>query len=106
MTAIEKSEIPSVKRMIEDVVGCKWSLSVIEMVSRDVKRPGAMVREEDGLTTKVLNQRLVKLTRYGILEKKVFAEVPPRVEYGLTEFGQKFAQLLSQIDALQAQYFN
>lgn len=102
---MEKNAEPTVKRMVEDVVGCKWSLSVIDMVERGVRRPGEMVREEDGLTTKVLNQRLVKLTRYQILEKTIFPEVPPRVEYNLTDFGRDFAKLIGQIDQLQAQYF-
>lgn len=104
MGQLEKNEAPSVKRMMEDVVGCKWSLSVIDMVQRGVRRPGAMVREEDGLTTKVLNQRLSKLTRYRILDKTVFPEVPPRVEYQLTPFGEAFAGVIVQIDQLQEQF--
>ena len=98
----EKSKKPTVKRMIEDVVGCKWSLSVINMVRQGVNRPGAMVREQDGLTTKVLNERLNKLKRYGVLEKEIFPEVPPRVEYRLTEFGVSFTGILDAIDALEA----
>src|SRR5690554_7268265 len=43
-----------------------------------------------GLTAKVLNERLRKLMRYGVIEREVFAEVPPRVEYWLTDFGQRF----------------
>lgn len=103
---MEKTETPSVKRMMEDVVGCKWSLSVIDMVQRGVNRPGAMVREEDGLTTKVLNQRLAKLKRYHILERTVYPEVPPRVEYHLTEFGEAFAQIIKRINDLQSTYFD
>nr|WP_279382452.1 helix-turn-helix domain-containing protein [Acanthopleuribacter pedis] len=91
--------------MIEDVVGCKWSLSVIDMVKRGINRPGAMVREEDGLTTKVLNQRLAKLKRYGVLEKTIFPEVPPRVEYQLTDFGRSFVAILESIEQLQRRHF-
>ncbi|MBO1316987.1 winged helix-turn-helix transcriptional regulator [Acanthopleuribacter pedis] len=102
---VEKTGTPSVKRMIEDVVGCKWSLSVIDMVKRGINRPGAMVREEDGLTTKVLNQRLAKLKRYGVLEKTIFPEVPPRVEYQLTDFGRSFVAILESIEQLQRRHF-
>ncbi|CAM2007943.1 Helix-turn-helix transcriptional regulator [Acanthopleuribacter pedis] len=102
---MEKTGTPSVKRMIEDVVGCKWSLSVIDMVKRGINRPGAMVREEDGLTTKVLNQRLAKLKRYGVLEKTIFPEVPPRVEYQLTDFGRSFVAILESIEQLQRRHF-
>ena len=86
--------------MMEDVIGCKWSLHVIALVRGGVKRPGAMQRQIEGLTAKVLNERLRKLMRYGILSKVSFPEVPPRVEYCLTEFGQRFAKIVDRIEAL------
>jgi DNA-binding HxlR family transcriptional regulator len=54
-----------------------------------------------GLSGKVLNERLAKLVRFGILDKASFAEVPPRVEYRMTVFGNKFSKLLDEVDALQ-----
>lgn len=87
--------------MVEDIVGCKWSLSVLKLVREGVRRPGAMQRAVEGLSTKVLNERLRKLQRYGILEKIAYPEVPPRVEYRLTDFGRRFGQLLDDIDRLQ-----
>ncbi|MBX7062344.1 MAG: helix-turn-helix transcriptional regulator [Pyrinomonadaceae bacterium] len=90
-----------VKRMVENIIRCKWSLSVIDLVKRGVNRPGAMEKSVDGLTTKVLNERLRKLVRFGILDREEFSEVPPRVEYRLTPFGEKFAVLLDSIDGLQ-----
>ncbi len=89
------------KRMVENIIRCKWSLSVIDLVKRGINRPGAMERNVAGLTTKVLNERLRKLVRFGILDRDEFAEVPPRVEYRLTPFGEKFAVLLDAIDGLQ-----
>jgi DNA-binding HxlR family transcriptional regulator len=91
-----------VAAMVEDIVGCKWSLSVLALVRAGVNRPGAMQREVAGLSTKVLNQRLRKLVRFGILQKKSFPEVPPRVEYRLSKFGERFGELLDDIDRLQA----
>lgn len=92
---------PSVKRMVEDVVGCKWSLSVLDLVRRGINRPGAMERAVDGLTTKVLNERLRKLVRFGVLRRSVLAAVPPHVEYSLTEFGCKFVEILAAIESLE-----
>jgi DNA-binding HxlR family transcriptional regulator len=86
---------------VEDIVGCKWSLCVLELVQDGVTRPGAMQRKIRGLTTKVLNERLKKLTRFGILSRQIYAEVPPRVEYELTPFGKRFGRLLDDIRALQ-----
>ena len=89
--------------MVEDIVGCKWSLAVIDLVRRGICRPGAMEHAIDGLSAKVLNERLRKLQRYGILEKASYAEIPPRVEYSLTPFGMKFTGLLDQIRQLDAE---
>jgi DNA-binding HxlR family transcriptional regulator len=101
---LRKKSIAPARRvagMVEDIVGCKWSLTVLDLVSRGVCRPGAMQRSVSGLTPKVLNERLRKLTRFGILDRQVFAEVPPRVEYRLTPFGQRFGRVLEQIAALE-----
>jgi len=87
--------------MVEDIVGCKWSLSVMRLVRAGVKRPGAMQKAVDGLSTKVLNERLRKLQRFGIVEKHSFPEVPPRVEYQLTPFGEQFSVVLDGVDRLQ-----
>ncbi len=90
-----------VKSMVEDIVGCKWSLRVIDLISQGIARPGEMVRSQEGLTTKVLNERLAKMTRYGILEKIQFNELPPRVEYRFTERGKRFLEIVDKIKSLQ-----
>ncbi len=87
--------------MVEDIVGCKWSLAVLGAVRGGIVRPGALEHSIAGLSKKVLNERLAKLVRYGILGKTSYDELPPRVEYGLTPFGAKFCGLLDGIDALQ-----
>jgi DNA-binding HxlR family transcriptional regulator len=89
-------------RMVEDIVGCKWSLTVLGLIAGGVERPGAMQRRVAGLTPKVLNERLRKLLRFGIIERQVYAEVPPRVEYRLTPFGRRFDGVLKEIAALDA----
>jgi DNA-binding HxlR family transcriptional regulator len=92
---------PDVSRFVEDIVGCKWSLAVLRAVRAGVCRPGAMEHAIEGLSKKVLNERLSKLVRFGILEKQAYPELPPRVEYRLTPFGSKFCGVLDGIDALQ-----
>ncbi len=92
---------PTVGQMMESVVGCKWSLSVIDLIRNGVNRPGKMEHAIDGLSAKVLNERLRKLLHFGVIEKRVFAETPPRVEYHLTDFGSRFAVILDAIQVLQ-----
>ena len=93
--------LPSVSRMVEDIVGCKWSLAVLGAVRRGVCRPGALEHSIEGVSKKVLNERLSKLVRLGILDKQAYAELPPRVEYRLTAFGNKFCGVLDSVEALQ-----
>ncbi|RYZ07108.1 MAG: transcriptional regulator [Myxococcales bacterium] len=87
-------------RCLEDVVGCKWSVSVISAVAEGVTRPGAIERHVRGISTKVLTERLRKLTAYGLLVKHSYPEVPPRTEYSLTARGKKLARIIEQLHAL------
>ena len=89
-------------RMVEDIIGCKWSLTVLGLIAAGVSRPGAMQRRVAGLSAKVLNERLRKLLRFGIIERQIHAEVPPRVEYTLSAFGKRFDGVLKEIAALES----
>lgn len=87
-------------RCLEDVIGCKWSVSVLLAAGDGVTRPGAMQRSIPGISTKVLNERLRKLTNYGLLEQHRYAESPPRTEYELTAFGREVIALVARIREL------
>lgn len=93
---------PSVYTKLEDVIGCKWSVSVLHAVREGVTRPGALEREIAGISTKVLSERLRKLTHYGLLKKDVFPEVPPRTEYSLTAAGRRLTDIIGQIQQLDS----
>jgi DNA-binding HxlR family transcriptional regulator len=90
-----------VSAMVESIVGCKWSLAVLACIRRGVNRPGAIERANAGLSTKVLSERLDKMVRFGILDRKAFAEVPPRVEYEFTPFGLRFLAILQAVEELE-----
>ena len=87
-------------RMFETIVGCKWSLHVLGQIRAGVCRPGALERSSSGLSRKVLNQRLQKMLRYGIVQRKVFPVIPPHVEYRLTSFGRRFIKILDAVNKL------
>lgn len=98
--------IPSVYRQLEDVVGCKWSVAVLKAVAANFIRPGELERYIEGISKKVLAERLRKLTDYQLLHKQVYAEVPPRTEYSLTPNGRKLIDIIDQLNALDAQINN
>ena len=89
--------------LLEDVIGCRWTISVLRAVAGGVHRPGALERHIDGISTKVLGDRLRQFTRAGLFERTVFPEIPPRVEYQLTPFGKKFLRLLREVEKLQTE---
>lgn len=88
-------------RMVETIYGCKWSLTVYQLLANGINRPGEMVRSVEGLTTKVLNECLRRNMEFGILERESYDESPPRVEYVVTAFGRKFIRILDELEALQ-----
>lgn len=92
----------STYRKLEDVVGCKWSVSVLLAIGDGINRPGALEKYIDGISTKVLSERLRKLTAYRLLEKQSYPEVPPRTEYALTPSGKELIKIVSQIHNLDA----
>ena len=89
--------------LLEDVIGCRWSISVLFAVAKGVSRPSAIECEIKGISTKVLNDRLRRFNRAGIFERIQHPEIPPRVEYRLTSFGRKFTKLLKELEKLQAE---
>ncbi len=98
---IQKTAPVEGARMVETIFGCKWSLTVYQLLANGINRPGEMVRSVDGLSTKVLNECLRRNMQFGILEKVSYAEIPPRVEYVVTDFGKQFMTTVEQIESLQ-----
>lgn len=87
--------------LLEDVLGCRWTISVLRAVTGGVRRPGALERHIEGISAKVLSDRLKQFTKAGLFERVAFPEIPPRVEYHLTDFGKKFGRLLREVERLQ-----
>ncbi len=101
---IERKRAPQQSaQMVETIYGCKWSLTVYQLLQDGINRPGAMVRTVEGLSTKVLNDCLRKNVEFGILEKQTYPEVPPRVEYVVTPLGKKFLGILDSLEELQGE---
>ena len=103
MKTNQLSKTVSAAEMVEYIVGCKWSIRILILIRQGVNRPGAIARSIDGLTTKVQNDCLNKMVSFNILEKTAYPEVPPRVEYNLTQFGQRFTIILDAIAQLQCE---
>ncbi|MFI7237067.1 winged helix-turn-helix transcriptional regulator [Streptomyces cyaneofuscatus] len=74
-------------RLAIEIITTKWAAVVLFALSRGPCRHGELVDLVGGVSRKVLTQTLRKLQGYGLVERRAYAEAPPRVEYSLTELG-------------------
>jgi len=84
-------------RMVLDRIADKWTVLAIGALATETKRFGQLKRELDGVSQKMLTQTLRGLERDGIVHRKVYATVPPKVEYSLTELGLTLVDLVNTV---------
>jgi DNA-binding HxlR family transcriptional regulator len=86
------------------VVGGAWKMTTVKHLSQRVHRFGELRRAVGPVTPRVLTRQLRELEQDGIVERHVYAEVPPRVEYSLTPLGKTLSNLVEQLDDWGARY--
>lgn len=79
------------------LIADKWTLLIIMSLLQGTKRNSEIQKQVQDITPKMLSQTLKTLMRYGMIERKVFPEVPPRVEYTLTPFGESLSKPLAAL---------
>lgn len=80
-------------RDLLDLIGDKWSILIVCCLQQGPVRTGALMRQVGGISQKMLTQTLRELETNGFVERISYPEVPPRVEYRLTELGISFSEL-------------
>lgn len=86
------------------VFGGAWKMTAIKYLHRRPHRFSELQRAIGPVTSRVLTRQLRELETDGIINRKVYAEVPPRVEYSLTELGESLGGLVDQVDAWGQRY--
>lgn len=81
-----------------NAISGKWKVPIVWRINAGEKRPSEMLRGIAKVDRRVLNQHLKEMERDGILTKKIFNELPPRVEYSLTPLGEKLVEVLWQLN--------
>jgi DNA-binding HxlR family transcriptional regulator len=77
----------------------KWTIPVLHALARGTRRTGELRRELAGVSQKMLTQTLRSLEHHGLIDRRVYAEVPPRVEYRLTPMGESLNEPLAVVCA-------
>lgn len=76
----------------------KWKIPIVWQINEGKKRPSEFLRGIANVDRRVLNKQLNEMIEDGILTKESFNELPPRVEYSLTEIGEKLVEILWQLN--------
>ena len=104
VAAVQESPVATQEQVVcpvaktAEIISGKWTLLIIRDLTTGTKRFSELERSLVGISPKTLSERLSSLEREGVVHRRTFAEVPPRVEYTLTEKGQALAQV---IDAMR-----
>lgn len=86
------SQCPS--RLVLDRIADKWTTIVIQLLAKKTMRYAELHREIGGISQKMLTQTLRSLERDGLVQRKVYPVVPPRVEYSLSRLGRTLIEPL------------
>ncbi len=105
LTRSNKASVPSAKDYANcglaktlKIIGSKWTLMILYSLFEGTKRFGEL-QDSLGLSPRTLALRLQQLEQDGIITKKAYAEVPPRVEYSLTEKGRSLHKVIKDLSA-------
>ncbi|MDZ7626026.1 MAG: helix-turn-helix domain-containing protein [Ignavibacteriaceae bacterium] len=80
-----------------DIIGGKWKIPIIWILKNDSKRYGELRRSLPKVTHKMLTQQLRELEQDEIITRKVYSEIPPKVEYSLTLLGKSVIPVIDML---------
>ncbi|MFW8668147.1 helix-turn-helix transcriptional regulator [Enterococcus sp. PF-2] len=80
-----------------DLIGNKWKLLIMRELLTGTKRFNEMHKAISGISQKVLTENLRKMEEDGIIDRKVYAVVPPKVEYSLSELGDSLRPIIDSM---------
>ena len=86
------------------LIGDKWKVLILRDLMPGTKRFGELKKSIGSVSQKVLTAQLRDMEQKGLVNRRVFAEVPPRVEYSLTELGRSLKPILDAMQAWGTEY--
>ncbi len=89
-----------------DVIGGKWKPLIIWHLGNDVLRFSELQKKLEGVNAKMLTKQLRELEEDGVVRREVYPEVPPRVDYSITEFGKTLFPIMDALCEWGVQYLD
>ncbi len=86
------------------LISDKWKILIIRDLNTGTKRFGELKRSLDGISQKVLTANLRQMEQRGLVDRKVYAEVPPKVEYSLTALGDSLKPVINAMEVWGREY--
>lgn len=80
-----------------EIIGGKWKVVILCHLILGTRRTNELKRSMPGITQKMLTQQLRELEEDGIINRQVYNQIPPRVEYSLTEYGSTLTDILDSL---------
>ncbi len=99
-----KEEYQCSLQLAIDILGGKWKMRIIWYLLEGTQRFSDFSRRIPDITQKTLTQQLRELEEKGIITRRIYAEMPPRVEYNITEYGRSLSDILSGLSGWAHQY--
>ena len=79
------------------MLGCRWKVLIIKELLDGTKRFGELKKSVTGITQKVLTSKLREMEELGLLERKIYPQIPAKVEYTLTDIGYSLRPVLESL---------
>jgi DNA-binding HxlR family transcriptional regulator len=84
--------------LTKEVLHGKWKSTLLTGIAQGIRRPSAMQRMVPSATRRVLNVQLTELEHHGLVSKTIFPELPPKVEYYLTDLGRSLLPVIEVME--------
>lgn len=91
-------------QFVVDLLGNKWAILVLRELFGGDRRTHQLLAALPGISTKTLTHRLRELEAQGLVERRVYAEIPPRVEYALTAKGRQIQPVMTALHTVGSQW--
>lgn len=101
---MDKKQVSCPAELALKALSGRWKLLILRELRNGPVRPNELERALKGITRKILTQQLRQMEDQGIVERKIYPEVPPRVEYFLTPLGRSLTPIVEAMEAWGIRY--